>query len=141
VADVSTHESPSGRRRKSLLAGYDVLVVEDKHDSRDLLRQALADEGACVTDAVTADEALWILHGRHVDAVVTDVHLGGHHHDGTWLLREMLASSRLVNTCVIAVTGRRELERELLKLGFWAVLIKPIEPLDVAAFVLGCLHR
>ena len=124
-----------------LLKGRHVVVVEDHEDSRDIIRQLLELEGATVTDVVTADAALWVLHGTNVDAVLTDLHLGGSHHDGTWLLREILASPRLNHGCVIAVTGRKELEHELLKLGFWAVLIKPIEPTELATFIVGCLER
>jgi CheY-like chemotaxis protein len=141
VADVTAHERPYGRSGKPLLTGYHVLVVEDKDDSRDMLRQALEAEGASVTDAVSAEEALWILRGRTIDAVLTDVMLGGREHDGIWLLREMLTSPPLDRLCVIAVTGRKELERELLKLGFWAVLIKPVTPMDLGAFLLGCFER
>jgi hypothetical protein len=39
------------------------------------------------------------------------------------------------------VTGHKERERELLKSGFWAVMIKPIEPLELAAFLAGCVER
>ena len=130
---------PSGRTL--LLTGRHVLVVDDHEETRKFLRQALEFEGATVADAVTADEALGILNGTKVDAVLTDVGPGGREPDGPWLVRQMLASPRLCQMCVIALTRRKELERELLKLGFWAVLIKPVEAMDVAAFVLGCLER
>jgi PleD family two-component response regulator len=112
VSDVASRERPLGRSDRPLLSGYRILVVEDKDDSRDMLPLALESEGASVTDAASADE-----------------------------LREMLASPPLDRMCVIAVTGRKELERELLKLGFWAVLIKPVTPVELGAYVLGCFER
>jgi CheY-like chemotaxis protein len=123
------------------LSGRRVMVVEDHKDTRDMMREILELEGATVSGAASADEALRMLNNATVDAVLVDVGLGSHRHDGPWLLRQILNSPRLAKTCVIAITGRKELERELLKLGFSAVLIKPIEVMDLSAFIIGCLEQ
>lgn len=68
VESSVTHDKP-----------HAVLIVEDDPDSRELLTELLAAElpEAEVTSVATAEEALKFLHGRHVDAVVTDHTLPG----------------------------------------------------------------
>ena len=64
VESSVTHDKP-----------HAVLIVEDDPDSTELLAAELPE--AEVTSVATAEEALKFLHGRHVDAVVTDHTLPG----------------------------------------------------------------
>ena len=125
---------PAGR-----LAGRRIVVVEDHDDSREMLRQLLEAEGAVVVDTPFADTAILALYAAPVDVMLTDVSLRGSAHDGVWLLREATGSERLARIPIIAMTGHKERQTELRRLGFAAVLIKPFEAAELAAFILQCL--
>ena len=62
---------------------------------------------------------------------------GDQQHDGVWLLHWLRATSPTPPT--IALTGRKEREAELLKLGFGAVMIKPLDAMNLVAIVEACL--
>lgn len=123
------------RKRPSL----HVLVVEDHDDSRDMLRQILEYSGLRVSESLAADEALAMAAGTPFDVVVTDISLGGGGRDGVWLLQRLQRTAPKLP--VVAMTGFKEREHELIQLGFAAVLIKPIEALDLAAIVQSVTRR
>jgi CheY-like chemotaxis protein len=120
---------------------FRVLLVEDHDDTRELMREVLGAAGAVVLDAASAEDALTAASREHVDVVVTDVGLGASPKDGLWLLERFAETAALTDVPLIAVTGRKEREEELVAAGFAAVLIKPIELEDLAALVLGVARR
>lgn len=108
-----------------------VLVVEDHHDSRDMLCEVLETNGFRTSAAMSADAALTIARAGGVAAIVTDIMLVGSERDGVWLLRQIAP----LGIPVIAVTGHPERLEEFRPLGFAAVLVKPLD-LDVVVEVL-----
>jgi two-component system phosphate regulon response regulator PhoB len=122
------------------LAGRRIVVVEDHDDSREMLRHLLEAEGAVVVDTPFADTAILALYAAPVDVMLTDVSLRGSSHDGIWLMREARGSARLARIPIIAMTGHKERQTELRRLGFAAVLVKPFEPTELGAFILRCLE-
>ena len=85
-AEPSTEEGGEGRVVPSppvafsagnRLAGLSFLVVDDHHWNRDVVRQALEREGACVTLAADGQEALEVLKARSGDfaAVLMDIQM------------------------------------------------------------------
>jgi CheY-like chemotaxis protein len=121
------------------LADRRVLIVEDHDDSRDIMRQLLEHEGAAVVEAASANTAIMAMYATPIDVVLTDISLRGAAHDGLWLLREIRGTERLARIPVVAITGHKERAAELRQLGFAAVLVKPIEAMELADFVLRCL--
>ena len=123
------------RKRPSL----HVLVVEDHDDSRDMLRQILEYSGLRVSESATADDALSMADATRFDVVITDISLSGGVRDGVWLTQRL---HRVAPTIpVVAMTGHKERQDELMRLGFAAVLIKPIDALNLAAVVQGVIRR
>ena len=78
-----------------------VLVVEDDRDVRSLLELWLAEVGYDVTGAGDGGEALDVLEGTAIDAIVTDVMMPGV--DGLELIRRV--RERGLRMPVLAVTG------------------------------------
>ena len=124
------------------LAGLQVLVVEDHDDSRDLLAEFLAAQGATVLPAANAHEAmaqLERLHDRGPAALLCDIALPGE--NGYALLarvrryeqaRGRPPHARLVAFAVSAFTRAEDRERSLAA-GFREHLGKPLsqaEPLQ-----------
>jgi CheY-like chemotaxis protein len=118
-----------------------VLVVEDHDDSRDLLRQMLEHGGLRVSEASTAEQAVALADATTFDAVITDVSLTSGTRDGIWLLKRLQAHPRNSHAPVIAVTGRKERQMELSGRGFFTVMMKPIEILQLGAVIRGAMGR
>ena len=112
--------------KRGALVGVRVLVVEDHADSRDLLEQVLTFEGAVVTTASSAREALDQVAG--VDVVVTDIAMPGE--GGLWLSTQIEQSAH--HPAMIAVTGFDD-DRTAAGAGFARVLRKPIDPWQLCA--------
>ena len=117
--------------RVRLLRGRHVLVVEDHEDTRHLMHVVLENEGAVVTEAEDAEQAFVFAGAGPCDVAITDVSLGRHDRSGVWLLDRFRDSPGLAAVPVVAVTGHKELEAQLNQLGFDAVLIKPVDPLEL----------
>jgi signal transduction histidine kinase/ActR/RegA family two-component response regulator len=119
------------------LASVRVLVVDDDADSRALLRMLLESAGATVDTAASADEALERMREQRPDVLISDVGMPGK--DGYALVRELRADPRIGRDAIaaIAVTGQaRPQDRvRILRAGFQAHLVKPVEPDEVLALV------
>jgi two-component system, OmpR family, response regulator len=100
-----------------------VLVVEDHHNSRDMLCEVLEQCGFRTSAAMSADAAKAIVDTGGIAAIVTDIALVGSQRDGVWLLHQV-APLRIP---VIAVTGHAERLDEFARLGFVSVLVKPFD--------------
>lgn len=115
-----------------------ILVVDDDHESRALVRVALERESFSVLEAGDGTEALEIIAAEHPDLVVLDVNLpslGGF---------DVLAQMRLVHSVpVIMVTGRDgETDRVLgLELGADDYVVKPFSPRELTSRVRAILRR
>jgi CheY-like chemotaxis protein len=107
--------------KRGALVGVRVLVVEDHEDSREILQQVLTFEGALVTTAASAREALDKV--DRVDVVVTDIAMPGE--GGLWLSTQIERGAH--RPPVIAVTGFDD-DRNVAGVGFARVLRKPIDP-------------
>ena len=65
---------------------YDILIVEDEGDIREMISGILADEGYEVRQSSTSDEALVAVKARQPSLIVLDVWLKGSSMDGIELL-------------------------------------------------------
>jgi CheY-like chemotaxis protein len=129
-----TASSMADELKLGMLTGVRVLVVEDHEDSRDILQQVLTHEGALVSMAASAREAL--VKVGVVDVVVTDIAMPGE--GGLWLSAQIEQSSH--RPPVIAVTGFAE-DDDVAGASFARVLRKPIDPWHICTEIRDVLGR
>jgi len=118
------------------LSNFKILVVEDDEDARDLLVTVLKQQGAKVSEAGNASEALASVAQSVPDVLLSDIGLPGE--DGYELIRAVRARGLPANVLpAIALTAyaRREDQRLALDAGFQAHVAKPVEPATLVAAV------
>ena len=121
----------SGAAGRAALTGLRVLLVEDHHDTAELLRTVLGSHGAGVHVAESLAEALTTLAEREFDVLVSDIGMP----DGTGyeLVERVRERARahgrapLPAVAVTAFAGGEDRERALAA-GFQDYAAKPIEP-------------
>lgn len=103
-----------------------VLIVEDHHDSADMLAEVLRFDGAETQAAYLAEAGLEYLFRFRPDVVLVDLHLAGRH-DGFWLAEQIRAEAPPLGAIpVFAVTGDTFLTPEQMH-NFSGVIIKPVD--------------
>jgi len=120
-----------------LLSGLHVLVVDDDHDTCELLMAVLGYYGAEVTTAGSADEALNALQRHRPDVVISDVAMPGI--DGYALARTLKALERergwrIPAMALTAHAHAADSEQAFLA-GFEAYVAKPVEPAELAQII------
>ena len=119
------------------LASRHVVLVDEPSAARDILQAVLEGEGATVSALPTAPDAMSMLGTVVVDAVVTAIRLGPGLADGLWWFEQIRGSRDGEHVPVIALTAGNP--SELAGVGFVAVLVKPVNPLELVAIVIGAL--
>jgi CheY-like chemotaxis protein len=112
-----------------VLAGVDVLLVEDHEDSRDALEMLLKNRGATVRVASTAAEALALYEAQRPAIVISDLGLPVQSGiDLIQLIRRAEAAPG-IHTPAIAASGfvGGGHQQEALAAGFDAQLAKPLD--------------
>jgi signal transduction histidine kinase len=144
-----------------LLEGMTLLVVEDEHDSRDLIGITLTQAGGSPTLCASMDEAMAVIaahgsyeegadgqggdgHGagaRAFDAIITDVGIPGSH--GYELLRHVRGTPNLSRIPIIALSARarREDEESALGVRFDAYLEKPVDSQELTSAIAAAIGR
>lgn len=109
------------------LFGLKVLVVEDSADTLALLRTIFVQQGAQVSTATTAAEALSLLKSTIPDIIVSDI--GMPDTDGFELLQKIRELPELENIPAIAISGyASEADRkQALGVGYRALMAKPVD--------------
>ena len=115
-----------------------VLVVEDDHSVRALLRMLLEDEGLDVLAAASGLEAVELFGNAHVDLVLLDIRLPGF--DGFEVCRRI---RRLSNVPIIMVTAQQDSHDVVagLELGADDYVTKPFNDRELMARVRTQLRR
>jgi signal transduction histidine kinase/ActR/RegA family two-component response regulator len=125
------------------LRGLRVLVVDDQPDARTLIRRVLADCGARVLTASTADEAIAAIEAERPDVLVSDI--GMPDADGFELMRRVrsLGPDRGGELPAIALTAfaRSEDRTRALRAGFLVHVSKPVDPSELVATVASVAGR
>jgi signal transduction histidine kinase len=113
--------------KRHSLTGLDVLIVEDSPDTLTLLSTIFRREGACVTTAASAAEALTRAVDKPPHIIVSDI--GMPETDGYQLLEQLRILPGLGNVPAIAISGyASEEDRErALAAGYLALVPKPID--------------
>ena len=119
------------------LEGLHVLLVEDEHDTRELVKTILERCGAEVTAVTSAEEALTSLEGKKPDVLISDIGMPGR--NGYELIKEIRAlepesGGRVPAVALTAYAGSKDRRRALLA-GFQVHLTKPIERDELLAVV------
>ena len=106
---------------------YDILIVEDEGDIREMISGILADEGYEVRQSSTSDEALVAVKARQPSLIVLDVWLKGSSMDGI----ELLDNLKIVypNLPVIIISGHGTVETAVsaIRKGAYDYIVKPFK--------------
>lgn len=115
-----------------------VLIVDDDHKIRTLLRNVLEDDGFAVLEAATADQVRELLAKVSVSLVTLDINLGKD--NGVELAREIRRSSQVP---IIMVTGKEDvIDRVVgLEVGADDYITKPFHVREVTARIRSVLRR
>jgi PAS domain S-box-containing protein len=140
-------ESPKALRQPDLLAGVDVLVVDDEEDVRDLLTITLESFGAKVQAASSGKEALELLTGQtpneQFDVLICDIAMPDE--DGYAVLRNVraLPPEKGGDIPAIALTahGRSEYRVRALEAGFQMYAVKPVKPDELVGMIQGIITQ
>ena len=117
-------EAQPGRGR---LTGMRILVVDDTQDTLDTFGYLLAGDGAVVTTAASARQALEAADHGDFDLIISDIGMPGM--DGYELIAELRSRARTAAVPAIALTGfgRPQDVKRALTAGFNAHLDKPVD--------------
>ena len=112
-----------------------ILIVDDEHSVRQLLRRWIQGTGHQILEAESAEAALQIMEKQPAAVVFCDIQMPGH--DGIWLTAEL--RKLYLSTAVVLATGVSSVApRVSLQSGVLAYLVKPlshhavIEALEIA---------
>ncbi|HET9930147.1 MAG TPA: ATP-binding protein, partial [Polyangiaceae bacterium] len=142
VETGETRKSSKFPAAREVLAGLEVLLVEDDGDTREFLKTSLEMEGNVVCAVASADEAIEALKRRSFDVLLSDIGMPGR--DGYDLIRSVRArGDGARDVLAIALTAyARDVDRDAaLNAGFDAHLPKPLDLARLAATVHGLLDR
>ena len=109
------------------LQGYSLLIVEDKQDLREFLKNALKDKFKKIYQAENGLVALEVIKQQQSDIIVSDVMMP--QMNGYQLCKEIKENLNISHIPVILLTARADSESQMLgyKLGADAYLPKPFE--------------
>lgn len=120
------------------LANLRVLVVDDDADNLELLQEIIEAQGAAVTTAGSAADALrQVLHIRP-DVLVTDISLPDE--DGYRLLARVRAEAATSTLPAIAVTGHSDeaARQAAMAAGFQKFIVKPFDIFTLTTSIASC---
>ncbi|MBW4442788.1 MAG: response regulator [Plectolyngbya sp. WJT66-NPBG17] len=117
------------------LQQINIFVVDDDPDTRDLLRFMLEEEGAIVTVATNAKEALSLLKKELPTILVSDVAMP--EMDGFQLIEQVRELPQCAELPAIALTAyaREEDRQQAIHSGFNDYLTKPVDPLELMRLI------
>ncbi|MGJ7610220.1 MULTISPECIES: response regulator [unclassified Variovorax] len=123
-----------------VLAGLDVLIVEDNADASEIMTVVLADAGATVRLGADFDSALQLFEQKWPDVLISDIGLPGR--DGYDLIREVRQRERTLGKprlfCVAHTAFTRPQDHaKATEAGFDAHLGKPLQPHALLALIGG----
>jgi len=124
--EIAAVVEPVNEQPHSLL-GLDVLIVEDSPDTLALLNTIFTNEGANVTAASSATEALDAVASKKPGLIISDIGMPGT--DGYQFLEEIRRLPEMSQTPAIAISGyaSQDDRQHALKVGYAALVAKPID--------------
>jgi PAS domain S-box-containing protein len=136
LAGAPEHQAPDAYDLVSL-AGIRILVVEDEPDTREFLTRLLEGQGATVTGAASAAEALARVEAEVPDIFISDIGLPGvDGYDLIQRIRQMQArGTSAVPAIALTAYARAEDRARALRAGYQAHVAKPVEPAEIIACI------
>ncbi len=127
LTDTRESGTTETQMEPAALSHLRILVVDDSHDTIEMLRRLFEMDGATVMTAANGAEALKLVEEREFDVVLSDISMPGM--DGFELLRRLRALPHGVDIPVLALTGfgRAEDVAKAKKEGFFSHVTKPID--------------
>jgi two-component system, cell cycle response regulator DivK len=103
-----------------------ILIVEDKPNSRELLRTVLEQQGYAVLEAGDGEQAIKIIREKPLDLVLMDLQIPAR--NGYDVLKEIRSDPRLAGLPVVAVTANAmpEDQEKVMAAGFTGYISKPV---------------
>jgi signal transduction histidine kinase/CheY-like chemotaxis protein len=127
----------------ALLAGVQVLVLDDEPDAREIVQRLLEDSGATVVTTGTAEDALSRLsQGLVPDVIVSDI--GMPDQDGYEFMqrvRRLGGPVSSVPAAALTALARLEDRKRALMAGYQSHLAKPVDPTELVATVASMTGR
>jgi len=110
-----------------------ILVIDDELILRDLLVDALSDQGYAVSSAQNGEEGLELFKKDHFDMVITDLKMPGM--GGLKLVEKTRALDPDAIMVVVTAYGSLESAQEALRLGAYDYITKPFEMEEICFVV------
>jgi PAS domain S-box-containing protein len=110
-----------------------ILVVDDQHDSRQMIAALLEQRGATVLQSDSAESALTVLQTQPVRVIVADIAMP--RIDGYELMRRVRAGGNRVPAVAVTAFARSDDRHAALQSGYTAYLAKPIDANQLARTV------
>jgi signal transduction histidine kinase len=136
-------EHPGRPVSPDFLGGMKILVVDDERDTRDFVRAVLERSGANVMTSFSVPDALGVFERHRPDCVISDI--GMPDEDGYSFIQKVRALPRHMGgeTPAAALTAyaRDEDRIRILRSGFQAYILKPVEPGDLVGAVAGIVRK
>ncbi|HEV8368580.1 MAG TPA: response regulator [Pyrinomonadaceae bacterium] len=122
------------------LSGMEILIVEDSEDTLALLSTIFGQEGAIVTTASSADEALNSVVVKRPGLIVSDI--GMPDTDGYQFLKQVKVLPGMDEVPAIAISGyaSEEDRARALDVGYLALVAKPIDVEDLFGIIQQLIH-
>jgi signal transduction histidine kinase len=122
-----------------LLAGLQVLVVDDEADTRELVREVLCEVGAEVRTAASATEAWALVRQWSPDVILSDI--GMPNVDGLTFISRLREEGMRTPAAALTAYARSADRVRALSAGYQAHLAKPAEPAELIALVASLAGR
>ncbi|MBB36754.1 MAG: sigma-54-dependent Fis family transcriptional regulator [Hirschia sp.] len=106
---------------------YEILVVDDEMDIRELVGGILEDEGYAVRTAADADQALQQVKSRAPNLVILDVWLKGSEFDGLDILKMLKELDPILPVIIISGHGSVETAVTAIRRGAYDYIEKPFK--------------
>jgi CheY-like chemotaxis protein len=143
LSTESTHAYTHALETTLSLTGIRVLVVDDEPDARELLQVALAQYGATVRSAATAEEAWAAIAEECPDVLVSDIEMPDT--SGYDLVRQLRHSEqaevRRLPAVALTAYARTEDRVKALLAGFQTHVPKPVEPAELVTVIASLAQR
>lgn len=127
LAQIGEVEAEKKDQKTPSMSGLDVLIVEDSPDTLTLLGAMFRQQGAKVTTAASASEALNKISEQRPHVIISDI--GMPDTDGYTFLEELRKIPEMADVPAIAISGYAsdEDKAHALRVGYRALVPKPID--------------
>ena len=120
---------------------YEVLIIDDNFDIRNLVSNLLKDKNYDIREAANYDQAVNEIDTKLPDLAVVDVKLDKGDKDGIDLLKKIKNINDLVPVIMISGHANVEMAVESLKLGAYEFITKPFAAEQLLNFVNRALEN